>query len=165
MNERSLYDEDIYAWSEQQAAVLRRLAEARPGLPIELDLEHVAEEIEDVGKSEKHAAESALRSILVHLIKLAAAPNAPATRHWRSEIVTFHIELLSRLTPAIANGIDLDQLWKQAKRQARANLDESEREDAETPLWALSRCPLDVDLLAGDEIDIDLALSRLSVDR
>ena len=44
MDRRSLYDDDIYAWTQQQAEVLRRLAETRRDLPNELDLENVAEE-------------------------------------------------------------------------------------------------------------------------
>jgi Domain of unknown function DUF29 len=47
MEERVSYDEDFYAWSQHQAAVLRELA-ARRDLPNDLDVEHVAEEIEDV---------------------------------------------------------------------------------------------------------------------
>lgn len=50
----SLYDEDILAWSEQQAALLRDLARHRD-LPNALDLENVAEEIESVGRDELRA--------------------------------------------------------------------------------------------------------------
>jgi hypothetical protein len=57
MGEASLYEEDVYAWSEQQAAVLRRLARRRDR-PNELDLAHIAEEIEDVGASQLRAAKS-----------------------------------------------------------------------------------------------------------
>jgi hypothetical protein len=53
--DNSTYDEDILVWSEQQASVLRSLR-SRRDLPGELDLEHVAEEIEDVGRSELNAA-------------------------------------------------------------------------------------------------------------
>ena len=41
------YDTDIIAWANEQAALIRA---RRFDL---LDLEHIAEEIEDVGKSEK----------------------------------------------------------------------------------------------------------------
>jgi Domain of unknown function DUF29 len=53
----SIYDEDILVWSERQASVLRSL-QSRRDLPNELDLEHVAEEIEDVGRSELNAAQA-----------------------------------------------------------------------------------------------------------
>ena len=161
MDSRTLYDEDIYAWSEQQAAVLRRLGETPLRLPNELDIEHVAEEIEDLGKSEKHAAESALRLILVHLIKLSAAPTAPAVRHWRREIISFHIELLSRLTPAMRGRIDLDRLWTLAKREARAGLDEDELREVTIRLWDVDRCPIALAMLARDDFEADEALALL----
>lgn len=157
-----LYHHDICAWSEQQAAVLRRLAETPGRLPNELDLEHLAGEIEDVGKSQRDAAESSIRLILVHLIELAVAPQSDAVDHWRSEIVSFHIELLSKLTPAMWNRIDLDRLWPLAKWQARARLKEERTFDAAAPLWTnVTRCPVDLATLAADDFDIDEALARL----
>src|SRR3954454_13429718 len=65
MDQPASYDEDFLAWSEQQAAVLRELA-GRRGLPNELDLEHVAEEIEDLGRAEFNAVKSYIRQILAH---------------------------------------------------------------------------------------------------
>jgi len=41
------YDEDVVAWAQEQAALLRS------GRISEIDLANIAEEIEDVGKSEK----------------------------------------------------------------------------------------------------------------
>ena len=41
------YDQDFYAWSHEQAALLRA------GRADEADLEHIAEEIESMGKTEK----------------------------------------------------------------------------------------------------------------
>src|SRR3954447_26417050 len=80
MDRRSLYEDDIYAWAQEQAGVLRRLAETRRDLPNELDLENVAEEIEDVGKSELSNVESFIRLILIHLLKLASAPESRSQR-------------------------------------------------------------------------------------
>lgn len=42
-----LYETDFYAWTRRQARELRRLKQLR--LNVELDLDHVAEEIEDLG--------------------------------------------------------------------------------------------------------------------
>jgi hypothetical protein len=42
----TLYDQDFYAWTKDQAAKLRRLAVARVNLPEAVDLDIVAEEIE-----------------------------------------------------------------------------------------------------------------------
>ena len=44
-----LYETDFYAWTRHQAEELRRLKELR--LNVELDLDRVAEEIEDLGTS------------------------------------------------------------------------------------------------------------------
>ena len=48
------YDTDFYAWTQQQAAALRQKAFAA------LDLEHLAEEIESMGKRDRRAVESTL---------------------------------------------------------------------------------------------------------
>jgi hypothetical protein len=48
-----LYESDFYAWTQAQAKELRRFARTRPNLP--LDLAHLAEEIRDLGKSERDA--------------------------------------------------------------------------------------------------------------
>ena len=53
---RELYEADFYAWTRHQARELRRLKELR--LNADLDLDHVAEEIEDLGSSERDACRS-----------------------------------------------------------------------------------------------------------
>ena len=52
-----LYEQDLYAWSEAQADLLRRRRFA------ELDLEHVVAEIEDVGGSLYREVRSRVRPI------------------------------------------------------------------------------------------------------
>ena len=61
-------DEDFYAWSLEQAALLRerRLAEA--------DLDLIAEEIESMGKTEKRELVSRLTVLLLHLLKWRFQP-------------------------------------------------------------------------------------------
>src|SRR5947209_9695716 len=81
MSNQSLYDEDILLWSEQQAAVIRRLGTTR-AVPNDLDIENVAEEIESVGRSELAAVESFIRLILAHLIKLIVESGSDAESHW-----------------------------------------------------------------------------------
>lgn len=55
------YERDFYAWCMEQAA------RARAGLP--LDAEHVAEEIESMGRSDKREIVSRLEVLLRHLLK------------------------------------------------------------------------------------------------
>jgi hypothetical protein len=78
-----LYDEDFYAWTQEQAALLRE------GAVHELDLEHLLEEIEDMGHSQQDKLASHLLVLLTHLLKLMlAAQSLPtdyerAARGWR----------------------------------------------------------------------------------
>jgi hypothetical protein len=160
MDRRSLYDDDVYAWAKQQADALRRLARTRRDLPNELDLENVAEEIEDVGIAQRSSAESYIRQIFVHLIKLFSAPQNTAANHWRGEIVTFHNELLGRLTQSMHQRIDLDTLWQRAVKEASAKLD-GEGELTAPMLACLRGCPLTIADLAGEDFDIDAALLAL----
>ncbi len=50
---RDLYEDDFFAWTRMQAKELRRFARTRPNLP--LDLEHLAEEIADLGQEQRNA--------------------------------------------------------------------------------------------------------------
>ena len=72
---RARYDDDAYAWAFEQAALLRA------GRWSELDIEHLADEIESVGKSERRELESALRLVLMHLLKWDHQPEK-RSRSW-----------------------------------------------------------------------------------
>jgi hypothetical protein len=76
-----LYDQDFYAWTQAQAALLR------DGKVQALDLAHLAEEIESVGVSERRALGSHLKQLTLHLLKWAYQPSGHQTGHsWRSSI-------------------------------------------------------------------------------
>jgi Domain of unknown function DUF29 len=64
----TLYDRDFFAWSLEQVKLLRagRLAEA--------DIEHIAEEIETMGRTEKRELISRLSVLLLHLLKWRYQP-------------------------------------------------------------------------------------------
>lgn len=63
------YETDIVAWAKEQAALLRS------GQLSALDIEHIAEEIEDVGKSEKRELASRMAVLLAHLLKWQHQPS------------------------------------------------------------------------------------------
>ena len=90
------YDDDFFAWTQHQAKLLRTLARLRAELPAELDLDHVAEEIESLGSAELNAVKSLIRQVLVHLIKAASDPEADAFAHWRAEATNFSLDLPDR---------------------------------------------------------------------
>ena len=150
------YDDDILGWAEQQAALLRSLAGSSLNLPKGLDLAHIAEEIEDVGKSEFYAVQSLIGQILIHLIKSASAISATPLRHWRSELLAFSSGLRKRYAPSMRARIDMDRLWQEALDQAAAEL--SIRHETLLPDLP-DACPVEVeDLVAGD---IDAAIARV----
>ena len=62
------YDQDVLAWAIEQARLLRA------GRFDQLDIEHIADEIEDVGKSEKRELASRMAVLLAHLLKWQHQP-------------------------------------------------------------------------------------------
>jgi len=57
------YEVDVIAWANEQAAFIRA------GQFDKLDLEHLADEIEGVGKSEQREFENRMVLLLTHLLK------------------------------------------------------------------------------------------------
>ena len=115
MSTQSLYDEDFYAWTQQQAELLRRL----PPVGNELDLEHIAEEIEDLGRSDLRAARSLCQHIIEHLLKLEYSGLEEPADHWRDEIVEWRLQLEQILTRSIEAKLDLPGQYRAALRLVR----------------------------------------------
>ena len=97
----TLYEEDTAAWAEQQATALR--AAARGGSNQLLDWEHLAEEIEDLGKSDRRELRSQIRRIMRHLAKLQFSPAHDPRRGWHESIVDgrSEVELILRDSPSL----------------------------------------------------------------
>ena len=74
-----LYDSDFFAWSRQQAELLRagKLAQA--------DIEHIAEEIDSMGRAEKRELISRLSVLLLHLLKWRYQPERQSPS-WEASI-------------------------------------------------------------------------------
>ncbi len=161
MADADLYDTDILAWSEQQAAVLRALA-GRRDLPNELDLSNIVEEIEDLGLSQLNAVKRFVRLILTHAIKCWADPEAPSVLHWYDEIGTWQADLSDRMTASMRRKLDMDALWKQATRQAVMSLRANDRlaQMGVVQLELANRaCPVTVDDLSADPADLVVRLA------
>ncbi len=62
------YEKDVVAWAWEQAALLRA------GKFASIDIEHIAEEIEDVAKTESRELRSRLAVLLAHLLKWQFQP-------------------------------------------------------------------------------------------
>jgi hypothetical protein len=72
-------EQDFYAWTQKQAQLLRT------GKLDEIDWQNIAEEIEDMGRSEKRQLESRLEILIMHLLKWQFQPNL-RFRSWQLTI-------------------------------------------------------------------------------
>jgi len=68
-SEDGLYEADYYAWVQAQVSALER------GDMAALDVTHLADEVADLGRSEKHRVESNLNALLLHLVKWMCQPD------------------------------------------------------------------------------------------
>lgn len=59
----AVYEQDFYRWTQEQAEFLKT------GNLSKIDVQHLAEEIESMGKSEKRELSSRLSVLLAHLLK------------------------------------------------------------------------------------------------
>jgi len=160
MDHSALHDEDIYAWSLHQARLLRDLAGAGLRLPNDLDLEHVAEEIEDLGNEQRFAAESNLVQAFVHLIKIFALPDDQAVRHWTKETRAFLYNAGRRYRPSMRRDFDHEKLWSDACRLAAGDL----RDDGHAVPPLPEACPFGLDELVGGKAEPGELAARLRAD-
>ncbi len=89
MGER-LYHTDFYGWAHQQAELLRG------GELTKVDVENIAEEIEDMGKSLKRELESRLKVLFLHLLKWQYQPGYRGNS-WRYSIEEQRTELADHI--------------------------------------------------------------------
>ena len=106
------YDNDLYSWSLEQAALLRAQKFDQ------IDLEHIIEEIEDVSKSEKRALESFLETLLMHLLKWQYQPSRRG-RSWELTIMEQRRRLIDHLQDNPGLKGKLDESIKKAYYYAR----------------------------------------------
>jgi len=92
----TLYDRDLQSWIEQTIGQLKnREFES-------LDIEHLIEELIDLGKSEKNTLRSNLKILLAHLLKLKAQRDLPETMKssWYSSVLEHRQRVLDNLADA-----------------------------------------------------------------
>ena len=115
-----LYDQDFYAWVQEQAALLKaRQFEA-------LDLDNLIDEVESIARQERHLLWYRLRTLLTHLVNWWG--NIPARCiQWQGVISTQRHELQDILadSPSLAP-IALEELaeaWANVRAQSAAEWD------------------------------------------
>ena len=141
---KHLYEQDFYAWSKAQADLLRA------GRYSDLDLEHLIEEVDDLGESLKRSVRSRLRTIIEHLLKLEHSPAQAPRGGWYDTILTQRSDLLDELTPSIRREIEpaLPELYERTREKTATSLrkhGENAAADALPPT-----CPYTFDQIIGD---------------
>jgi hypothetical protein len=127
-----LYDTDTVAWSEQQAALLRRVA-AGERLNVAPDWPNIAEEIETLGKNQARELASRIAVILEHLIKLEASPSSDPRPSWRATIRRQRAEIDRLLADAPSLRARVGLLIAAELADARAEAAASLTDNRETP--------------------------------
>ena len=139
---KTLYETDYVEWADTMAALLRA------GRLSEIDMENVAEEIEDLGKAARRAVRSQLKRLLMHLIKQRIQPERAGTS-WRVSIQNARGEILndSMDAPSLERHLAdvLENVYQLAVSEAMEETGISRRE------LISDRCPWNLDeLLTGD---------------
>jgi hypothetical protein len=105
------HDLDFYEWTQAQAKFLQL------GQLDLLDLQNLAEEIEDMGRSEKRTLESRMEVLIMHLLKWEFQPNL-RSRSWELTIKEQRLRLQSLLddSPSLKLHLiaRLDRIYKLA---------------------------------------------------
>jgi hypothetical protein len=141
---KELYEEDFYVWVQRQAELLRARRYD------ELDLEHLIEEVEDLGGAAKKSVRSRVRMIIEHLLKLQHSPAVDPRPGWRDTVRTQRNDLLDDLTPTLRRELEeeLEELYVRARQQAEGSLRDHGEHAAADALP--ESCPYTVDQITGD---------------
>ena len=110
---KSLYDRDFFLWSKEQAGALR--AASKGGSNQALDWENLAEEIEDLGKSDRRELCSRVLVILEHLLKLEHSPASNPRGGWRATIIRERASIDALLDESPSLKSELPRLVEKAR--------------------------------------------------
>jgi hypothetical protein len=106
------YEQDFYAWAIHNAELLRQ------GRLSEIDVEHIAEELECMGRSEKRELMRRLGVLLAHLLKWVYQPHR-RSRSWRATIEGQREDLKALLEESPSLKPELEQKLNEAYRRAK----------------------------------------------
>jgi uncharacterized NAD(P)/FAD-binding protein YdhS len=109
---KQLYELDDSQWLGETISLLRNHQFQQ------LDLEHLIEELEDLGKEKKNAVASLLEQVIRHLLLLQYWTKEAEhnTIHWQEEIDNFRTQLRRKMTANLRNYLEeaLNSLYQDA---------------------------------------------------
>lgn len=138
------YDADGYGWAQAQARLLR---ERRWDL---LDLDNIIEEIESVGKSEQDAATSALRILMMHILKWQMQPERRG-RSWALSIANQRIAYAQRMRKNPGLKPFVDEMRADAFRRSRIEA----AQEMDVPLRTIPTEPPSWETILDEAFDVD----------
>ena len=136
----NLYDSDFHAWANEQTRLLRA------GTLGEADIDHIAMEIESMGRSERRELVNRLVVLLLHLLKWEFQPSRRGNS-WRLSIKEQRIRLRAHLDDNPSLQAQTDWALGQAYPLA---LIEAERETGLAEATFPTPCPFNLDQLLDD---------------
>ena len=135
-----LYEADFVAWAEAQAEALRA------GRIADLDLEHLAEEVQGLADRDRRELRSRLRVLVMHLLKWQHQPDR-RSRSWDVTIDIQRAELddLFESSPSLRREVPdaLAKVYPRAVRRAA-------KETGLPPTTFPADCPYTPDQILGD---------------
>ncbi len=109
------YNTDLTAWANRTAQLLREQRWA------EVDWDHLIEEVEDLGKSERSAIGSQMERIMIHLLKWEYQPKRQSDS-WLDSINDGRSQIRRKIedSPSLKNYPEqiLDKEYTRARREA-----------------------------------------------
>ena len=144
VSDKNTYDNDIFAWSEQQGKLLRRRTAGELVNEAQFDWENIAEEIESVGREQLHAVESFFVQAFLHDLKAQAWPSSRDAPTWQAEARRFRGDAIRRFSPSMRQKINVEKLYHQALRAMPETI------DGVSPLPVSNVCLVSLDELLSE---------------
>lgn len=150
----SKHDSDFFAWTQEQSALLRGMS---PG-DARLDIDNLAEEIEDMGRAEVNKIKSLLKQTVAHLLKLSIEPDSRASDGWYQEVITFQGDAVLAVSPGFRQNLEIEDIWDVACNNAVRSLERFNTAIPDLP----RECPLSLDDLLAKNFDPKAAIDVLT---
>jgi len=112
------YDADFVLWSADQARLLRAMG-GGSALNLPLDWDNLAEEVEALGRSERHALRGQIGAVVEHLIKLMAWSEVYPRDGWKETIDRARGEIAELLadSPSLYGAVDEMIAWQVGRKR------------------------------------------------
>ena len=142
VDQKKLYEQDFALWIEETVQQLKS------GNFSQVDLENLIEEIETLGRSERHAIDSFLCRLLEHLLKRCYVDLPECYRGWEIEIRNFRKEIKRRLKDSPSLKRFILEIFLESYEEA---LEAMKEDYPDTSFPDVCAFPNDVDQLLHDK--------------